>query len=132
VHGDAKQQGPLPVVRMMVVAVVVMAVVSMVVHERISIQAERHGLDEGMEAETDEGDEPEPVAMNMSMLHSLAEVLQPDLEQEPDDDPLTRAAVHGECFWQQVQEAQPQKKSTTKGQNQRHLFLKSFSKPLSE
>jgi hypothetical protein len=54
------------------------------------------------------------------------------LEQKSSDDPLPCCGVHRESFGKQMQKAQAQQKSSSKGQEQRHVLFEAVADPFSE
>ena len=118
----------------MVVSVIMAVVMGMMVVVRHfhGIHSEGHGFHEGVQAKAQKGDEAEPVPVDMAVLHTLAEVLKPDLKEKADDDPTPGTAVHGERFGKQMEEAQPQKECPSESQQQRQLLLETRPNPFAE
>ena len=59
--------------------------------------------------------------MHVAVFHSLAEVLQPDLDEEPADHPQTSTAVDLKCFGKQVEETQTQEEGASESEEQGQL-----------
>ena len=121
----------------LIMVVMVMVVVRMVVgvvvrHGSGVLEAKWHRFDEGVQAQTDEGEQTEPVAMDVAVFHAFAQILQPDLNQEPSYDPEPSMGIGGKGFRQEVQKAQPEQKGPAECQKQGQIGPKPLPHGLSQ
>ena len=130
-QGDAEQQRPPPLAMVMVVTVVMSMVMGVIVEMLTAqfFQTEGHGLDQCVKAQAHESHGPEPVPMDVAMLHAFAEVFQTNLNEETGDDPLTGIPIHQESFGQEVQETQPEGERAPECEQQGHVLLEPVTKP---
>lgn len=132
VKANAEQQPPSAFASM--VMMVPMVVVSMVVMDVLAqvFQSEGHGLDEGVETEAQKGQGAKSVAMHVAVLHPLAQVLQPDLDEKPPNDPQTGTAVGFEGFGKQMEETQAKEERSTESEQQGQLTAEAVAHGLSQ
>ena len=118
-----KSSGHMPSPVCVVVVTNVIMVVVLEAHGD-DVQSKRHGLNQGVQAEADKGDEPELMAVHVPVFHALAQVFQPDLNQETRNHPLSGHGIHGKSFGEQVQEAQSEQEGAAESEQQQgHVSL---------
>ena len=76
-----------------------------------------------MEAQAHEGEQAKAVAVDVAMLHPLAQVFQSDLDQKSANDPKSRMPIGHKRFWKQVEKTEAQQKCAPKGEQQGQVFL---------
>lgn len=131
VQANPEKKGP-PSPAMVVMVVVPAMVVTMVMGRGDHlVEAKGHRFDEGVKAEAAEGEGPEPVPVDMAVLHALAQVLQPDLDQKSPDDPESSAAIRGEGLRKEVEETEAEQEGPAEGEEQRELASQAVPNGLS-
>ena len=74
-----------------------------------------------VKAKAGEGHGAEPVPMDMAVFHALAQVLQPDLDEEAPDDPESSATIRREGLWKKVEKTEAEQEGSAEGQEQGKL-----------